>query len=399
MTLSLVLAGGGARGAYEAGVLRYILGTLPRVAGEPIRPELICGTSVGALNGTYIAGGLNEPSTPLKLSAMWRNMVVERIYRFVALDLLRSPLRLMGKGLNETSALLDPGPLYEWVQSEFPWRGLQDTLQNPHFKGLVISATDMTVGNTVNFVESRQWSTGAMPSGLHIPDPSVETQHTRMGVEHCLASCAIPFLFPPIHINDRPFIDGSVRQNTPLAPALQLGAERILVVGVKRPHAQRVAHQNVLEQPEVSFAQLAGKTLNAMMLDPIERDLQLVALFNQILSHGESQYGPEFTDRLNSDVGAKQQTRFRRVQTLEIRPSLDLGAVAAEVFESTQIEASRPTRMLLKAIANRESPNEADLLSYLLFDKTYTAVIEQLGFQDARYREEEIAAFLGLGKT
>ena len=182
MSLSLVLAGGGARGAYEAGVLRYILGTLPRVARESIRPELICGTSVGALNGTYIAGGLSEPSTPLKLSAMWRNMVVERIYKFIALDLLRSPLRLMSKGLNETTALLDPGPLYDWVQSEFPWRGLQETLVHPDFKGLVISATDMMAGNTVNFVESRQWSTNGLPSGLHIPDPPVEIQHTRIKV-------------------------------------------------------------------------------------------------------------------------------------------------------------------------------------------------------------------------
>ena len=97
MSLALVLAGGGARGAYEAGVMRFIMGTLPRIAREPVNPQVICGTSVGALNGTYLAGGLGNIEAPNKLSAMWRNMVIDRIYRFVALDLLRSPLRLFGK--------------------------------------------------------------------------------------------------------------------------------------------------------------------------------------------------------------------------------------------------------------------------------------------------------------
>jgi NTE family protein len=353
---------------------------------------------VGALNGTYLAGGLGNIEAPNKLSAMWRNMVIDRIYRFVALDLLRSPLRLFSKRISDSAALLDPAPLYDWVRSEFPWRGLRETIQRPDFHALVLTATDMTAGNSVNFVDSWHHKGPLLPGGLHLPDPSLQIVHTSLRVEHCLASCAIPFLFPPINVDGRMMIDGSVRQNTPLSPALRMGATRILVVGVKRPHGQRVKQHQTAEDTEMGFAQLAGKTLNAMMLDPIERDLQLVELFNEILSYGEESYGPQFITGLNETVGKKHQTSFRRIQTLEIRPSLDLGAVAAEVFQESNIEASRPTRMLLQAIGNRESPSEADLLSYLLFDKSYTSLIEQLGFEDARYRQEEIARFLRLGQ-
>ena len=285
------------------------------------------------------------------------------------------------------------------MRTEFPWRGLRATIRRPDFHALVLTATDMTAGNSVNFVDSWHHKGPGLPGGLHLPDPSLRVVHTSLRVEHCLASCAIPFLFPPISVDGRLMIDGSVRQNTPLAPALRMGATRILVVGVKRPHGQRVREHKNTDGEEMGFAQLAGKTLNAMMLDPIERDLQLVALFNEILAYGEEAFGAAFIEGLNDTVGKKYQTVFRPIETLEIRSSLDLGAVAAEAFQENEVVASRPTRMLLQAVANRESPSEADLLSYLLFDKSYTAAIEQLGFEDARFQQKEIARFLQLGQA
>ncbi len=387
----LVLGGGGARGAYEAGVLRFIIHELSRRSGERISPRVVSGTSAGALNGTYIAARCDDPEGAVELARIWQTMTVDRIYRFEAIDLLRSPLRILGKAIGDTLSLVDARPLHQLIRDDLPWAALDRVLDRGMLHALVVAATEVSAGRCFYFMDRR------VPGPpIVLPYPEEKLVHTRIRAEHTLASAAIPFLFPPVTIDGEAYQDGALRQNTPLVPALRLGARRLLVIGVKRALSQRPPEHRV--KPEaLSLTFLAGKAMNALMLDPIERELHRVQRINQILDWGTRTYGPDFADRLNAELNPGYLTHYRSVSTLFIRPSEDLGQLSARAWRAGQIKANRPTTFLLSRVASQEAADEADLLSYLLFDHHYTAALEALGFEDAARQEETIARFLGLG--
>ncbi len=379
--IAMVLAGGGARGAYEAGVLRFILGDLPLRLGRTIAPDVISGTSVGAINGSYIGAWIGQPQGAHKLSELWRGMTLDRIYRFEAMDILRSPLRLMRGTNNEQTGLVDATPLHQLIHERFPWRELHDNLDHGHLKGLAIAATEAVSGKSILF------SDGFIVPGQHFQTARSRCVTTRITAEHVLASCAIPFVFPPIPIDKRSYVDGGLRQNTPLLPAIRMGASHCLVIGTKGLLEPAVAE--TLTDDESSVILLLGKTLNALLLDPVHHDLKRLELVNDILAAGRQAYGSDFAERLNSHL----TTPLREINVLGIRPSKDLGRVAYEVWNAEAVQASRGTRMLLSTIAERAVDGEADLLSYMLFDQMFTHTIEQLGYEDAAAMEPEIVAF------
>lgn len=387
----LVLAGGGARGAYEAGVLRFILYELSRRAGERIAPRIVCGTSAGALNGSFIAARCDDPTGALDLARLWQTLTVDRIYKFEAMDLLRSPLRILGKAVGETLSLVDASPLHRLVSEELPWDSLRRVLESGALYALVVAATEVSAGRCFYFMDRR------VPGPeIALPYPEEVLVPTRIGPEHTLASAAIPFLFPPVKIDGESFQDGGLRQNTPLTPALRLGASRLLVIGVKRALEVRAPAQRV--RPEaLTLTFLVGKAMNALMLDPIERELHRVERINQILDWGVREYGPEFADKLNAELNPGTLTHYRSVATHFVRPSEDLGRLSAEAWRAGKVRTNRPTNFLLARIASQESADEADLLSYLLFDHHYTGALEALGFEDAERQEEQLARFFGLG--
>jgi len=386
MTFALVMAGGGARGAYEAGVLRFVLSKLPQRLGRPIGPDIICGTSVGALNGAYIGAAPGDPSAPMRLSGMWREMDIKQVYRFEALDLLRSPFRIFGTGGQEHRSLVDGAPLHQYVRDSFPWEGLRRAIDQGRLRAFVVAATDIASGRCVQFVDQ---APDNPKIGSHHAEVSVV--HTRITAEHCLASSAIPFLFPAIAVDGQMMADGSLRQNTPLSPALRFGAKKVLVVGVKRAMKDRTHTPYPDQDPTMAF--LAGKALNALMLDPIEKDLRRLEVLNTILNWGTQTYGDDFLTQLNEVVTPIRGAGYHSVETVFIRPSTDIGAIAAEAWRAQKSKAPRATRMLLETIAAREAPSEADLLSYLLFDRSFTAELETLGYHDAQAREDELVAF------
>lgn len=387
----LVLAGGGARGAYEAGVLRFVIHELSRRAGEHIHPRIVCGTSAGALNGTFIASRCEDPAGALDLARLWQTLTVDRVYRFEAMDLLRSPLRVLGKAVGDTLSLVDASPLHRLVKEELPWAQLAKNLESGVLYALVVAATEVAAGRCFYFMDRRV----AGPP-IVLPYPEEVLVEARIRPEHTLASAAIPFLFPPVDIDGEAFQDGGLRQNTPLTPALRLGASRLLVIGVKRALSERPTGHRVTPS-ELSLTFLVGKAMNALMLDPIERELHRVERINQILDWGAREFGAAFVEKLNAALNPGMLTHYRSVATLFVRPSEDLGQISAEAWRSGKIRASRPTSFLLGRIASQEAEDEADLLSYLLFDHHYTGALEALGFEDARRQEEEIARFLGLG--
>jgi len=387
----LVLAGGGARGAYEAGVMRFVIHELSRRSGERVAPRIVCGTSAGALNGTYLAARCDDAQGALELARIWQTLTVERIYRFEATDLLRSPFRILGKGLGESQSLLDASPLHRLMREELPWAELERVLERGELHALVVAATEVAAGRCYYFMDRR-----APGPPIALPYPEEILVPTRIRADHTLASAAIPFLFPPVSVDGEAFQDGGLRQNTPLTPALRLGASRLLVVGVKRalPSGDR---PHPVRPEALSLTFLIGKAMNALMLDPIERELHRVERINQILEWGTAEYGPDFADRLNAAVNPGTLTHYRSVGTFFVRPSEDLGRISAEAWRSGKVKTNRPTQFLLGRIASQEAEDEADLLSYLLFDHHYTGALEALGYEDAARQEEDLARFLGLG--
>jgi NTE family protein len=381
--LALVLAGGGARGAYEAGVLRFILGDLPKRIGQPVAADLICGSSVGAINGAAIGAWNGSAEGPETLSKFWTSLACSDVYRFVALDLLRSPMRVLRGPSSSDMAWVDARPLHALIRETFPWAKLRQSIDSGRLMALVLTATEISTGRCVQFIDGN-----IDPASLET-HTGIRRAFSPVGPEHVLASCAIPFLFPPVDINGQPMVDGSLRQNTPLSPALRLGADHVLVVGTRRPRSEVTVSE---DSATPSTPTILGKALNALLLDPVHQDLARVNLINKILNFGTDEFGADFIDRLNANLGDSLTRRLRPIDTLCIYPSEDLGRMASEIYDPSAISATRGTRFMLSTVAG--DSGESDLLSYLLFDGSYTQQVEDLGYQDALARETEIISFI-----
>jgi NTE family protein len=367
--LGVVLAGGAARGAYEAGVLRYIYVDLARKLGFEPWPEIVSGTSVGALNGSFIAG--RDVRGLQRLCGTWQGMEVPQVYQMSYLELLRTVRLAFGA---EPFALVDPKPLYELVIEHWPRRGLRKGVDE-HGVVWMVGATDLQNGQQIVFVDAREPPAWTPPRGIQLV-------HTRIRSRHALASAALPILFPPIPIGGRMLVDGGLRMNTPLGPVLRAGADRVLVVGVKRKRGLLPVARGVTV-PNLPF--LVGKTLNALLLDPIEQDLAEAEHVNMLVHWGTDVFGPVFAERIAQDLDMKE------AEILYLTPTEDLGAVAADVFRKHPPKLTGATLSLLHRAAGRDSGPDADLLSYIYFDRAYTGVLEDLGWQDARRQEEAIA--------
>ena len=375
-TFGLVLAGGAARGAFGVGVLRYIYTVMPKRLGFAPWPQVISGTSVGALNGVFAAARLE--STILRIAEVWREMQIEDVYGVRGGSVFRAAKAMFSAA--DLAGLLDPSPLYALVRREYPGAAIREAIDSGLCHAFIVSATQLHTGYNILFLDTRDQRTRLSPA------PGSRVVRTQMLAEHLLASAALPLMFPPVKIKDDLFVDGGLRQNTPLRPLLRAGATRNIIVGA---HVAKES-KGVVPLGEVvpSLPFLAGKTLNALLLDPVERDLEQSERLNQIVDWGVEQYGPEFAEKLKQSLG------FRRVHNLFIRPSHDLGAVASETFRTRPPKTSRQIRWLLSLAADQVNDKDSDLLSYLYFDREYTGTLERLGFEEAQGREEEIARLL-----
>jgi NTE family protein len=175
-----------------------------------------------------------------------------------------------------------------------------------------------------------------------------------------------------------------LRQNTPVRPAIQAGCSHVLVIGIDKPGQ----HSSVEGHVTPTFAFIAGKALNAILMDPVDRDLRQVEKINEIVRWGREKYGEEFAQALMADKGMSE------VNILRVSPSVDLGRLARDQFKAHPPKVSAPVRALLSLLADPANVGESDLLSYLLFDHAYTGAAEQLGFEDARRAEEVLARFI-----
>ncbi len=402
---ALVFSGGGARGAYEAGVVRYLVEELPRRLGHPIRIDILCGTSVGAIHACYLAATAHMgPERGRKLVEFWTSMRLEEVLPLSLRDLLALPGRVLG--LRRTAermrsgeaperlyGLLNTAQLERLVLKAIPWRSIRPNVRAGLVDAVCVAATQIGTGNVTVFIETRD---RMLPRWTR--DPTIVPRPTRLLPTHALASAAIPVLFPAVRVASTYYADGGLRLNTPLAPALRLGADRVLVVAL-RPNPAQATEAALAEQRVGDYGSplfLFGKVLNALLLDHIDTDLARMRVMNEILLDGEKAYGPDFLERINEVALRERGQQFRRIDDLVIRPSADLGRLAGQILRN--ISDTRARSPLIRLAAHnlgggRGRSSESDLLSYLLFDGEFLAPLAELGFSDAASREEELCRF------
>lgn len=393
--VGIVLSGGGSRGAYEAGILHYLRTDLARRLGHHVPIDIVSGTSVGAINAAFLAATMTEPENQARaLEAAWRSLRIEQLIGLSPSDLWRAGRLIMGAdqpppapGAFRYGGVLNTLGLEQFVLRSIPWTGIERSLRSRALSALSVSATHIGSGHTVVFLSSadpvpRSWSR----------DPFVRHRAARIGPRHVLASAAIPLLFPSVKIGDHFYTDGGLRQNTPMSPAIRLGADRLLLVSLRHvapPSAQlEIDHENSYPKPLF----MIGKALNALLLDHTEYDLQRMQRINAILDAGRSAFGPTFDSVVNTQLMASRDAPLRRIHPVHIRPSQDIGAMASEFVTSGKLRVEgRIARKLIQRLAEGESPRENDLLSYLLFDGDYAAQLIDLGRADAARKADELA--------
>jgi len=401
--VAIVMSGGGARGAYEAGVIDYLLDELSQRLGRPIRFDIVTGTSVGAIHACYVAATQGEYGSGARLAEIWRAFTLDSVFPVRPSDLVRVPWRLSGlagvgrllpgdDGAPERlPGLFDTRWLDAIVRERVPWPQIRRNIEIGELRALAIAATEIATGRSVVFVENGDGDT-PIDWGR---DPFVIARPARIRAQHALASAAIPLLFAAIRIGHTYYCDGGLRLNTPLAPALRLGADRILVIGLRHP-ATPEEEDRIARRREANFISpmyLAGKALNALMLDRVETDVDRMRLFNAVLQTGVEAYGDEFLTRINRPIVKLRNRPYRIVRDVFLRPSEDLGVLAAEAMR-TDVHSHGVRSWLSQNIARyaaRGAIGEADLLSYLFFDRAYTERLIELGRSDARKAEDKLA--------
>ncbi|HIF95053.1 MAG: patatin-like phospholipase family protein [Myxococcales bacterium] len=400
---AVVLSGGGARGAYEAGVLRFILDELPRRTGVTPDFEIVSGTSVGAIHACFLAATADETDRRgERLVQIWDRMRVQEIFRFTMRDWLKLPKRFFGvkrvaKQLRDGQrpdrlyGLLDTEPLERLVLKAIPWRGIRRNIRSGRIDTVCVAATQVATGRAVVFCDSHR---PELPPWASVSN--IRMQRIRLSPLHALASAAIPLLFPSVRVGARYYADGGLRLNTPLAPAVRLGADRILVIGLTHETGQKTS-EALAQERTAEFGNpmyLFGKVLNALMLSPIDADVAHLHFVNNIIETGSKVFGDDFLTQLNSGLDPSSSRPLRRIDDLVIRPSEDLGRMAAEVVRNDpKLELGAFLGLLRRSTGAGSTAKEADLLSYLLFDAAYARPLADLGYRDAEARQDELAAF------
>ena len=374
---ALILSGGGARAAYQVGVLGAIRDLLDDEAGNPF--PVIVGTSAGAINAVALACGAQRMRASIeRLTRIWRGFSTDRIYRSDLAGVTRQAASfvgnsLLGLGREVPVALLDNRPLGELLREEIDLGGIPAALAGGQLRAVAVTAFGYSSGQAVTFYQS------AAPIAPW-------RRHRRVGVpaelshDHLLASSAIPLLFPPVRMGQEFFGDGAVRQNAPISPALHLGARRVLVIGVSGNPLSGAGNGLPLAAPQPrtppSLAQMGGHLLNSTFIDSLEADIELLERLNQV----SRLLPPE-----------QRGAYLQPVDVLVIAPSRPLEEIATR----HRGLLPRALRLFLRGPGATRASGAA-VLSYLLFEAGYCNELIELGYQDAMNRRVELERFLGL---
>lgn len=377
---ALVLGGGGARGAYEAGVVAGLAELLGGSENEPLF-RIFCGTSVGAINCAYLAANAHKRDFGAAgLVAHWEGLELDKHLKidFAGLLGIRS-LFTSRTGLGRS--MLAIGALETLVGKGTPWQSLRRNIEGGLIEALVVTALEISSGRTTVFTD--------LAPGVSYEasrNPRRSSVATSVDENHVLASAAIPLIFPPRRIGAHHYVDGGIRFNTPLAPALRLGAERIVLVPLLTESPIATAHERKLGP----FF-LLGKILDALLLDPIDYDLQVLRRFNRIVDMLDEVLTKDERSRFDAAMIQERGEPYRAVDTLVFRPSEDLGQLARQ--RARAFSRGTKSERLLSRLAAMEDAMEADFLSFILFDGSHANQLIELGRRDVVSRRDEVFAF------
>jgi NTE family protein len=368
--VGLVLPGGGARAAYQVGVLRALADLLPARTPNPF--PVVTGTSAGAVNATAIAVHADRFRVAVgNLERVWRNFQVGQVFRADTASMMRAGLHwllaMMSGGwlLPPPKSLLDNSPLRELLRQQFDFECVRRSISAGRLDALAISAAGYISARSVSFYESRP---GCEPWSRmrRAGEPAA------LSLDHLMASVAVPFLFPPVLLGPEYYGDGAMREANPFSAAIHLGAQRLLVVGT-RNDARPIA-----PGPPVSptFGQIFGYMLDSLFSDGLYSDLERLTQINHIV------------DRVGPVTDGTVQ--LQRIDMMVLLPSRDLSEIARYHVSSLP----RSLRVLLRTMGAMNAGG-GQLMSYLLFQDTYTRELIALGYQDAMRRSDELLGFLG----
>jgi NTE family protein len=370
-----VLTGGGARAAYQVGVVKAVRDILGSPSANPF--PILTGTSAGAINAATLAVFANDFNRGVaNLLEVWENMRCEHIYRTDAWSILKSGAKWLSSMMllsrHNPVSLLDNAPLRGMLERNLAFERIQENIDAGALYAACVTASGYTSGQSVSFFQGGSGLEGWERNqriGAAVP----------ISVDLLLASAALPFIFPAVKFNREYFGDGSMRQIAPVSPALHLGADRVLIVGTGRQGTDQArARSNVYP----SLAQIAGHALNSIFLDSLMVDIERLERINRTVR------------LIPREKMSESQVQLRPVEVLFITPSQPIERIAARFIH----ELPRSVRFILRPTGalNRSGSN---LASYLLFEESFCRALIDLGYQDTSAREAEVRKFFDLSES
>jgi NTE family protein len=364
-----VLSGGGARASYQVGVLAAIAEKVP-----DLNFPITTGVSAGAINAFHLASHQGPfRSAVVGLKRQWCRLTSGQVYdvrvaRFVKASLWWLIQGLIGRrvGPTEIQGLLELSPLRRFLQGGMDFEGIAANINSGKLRAAALSTTSYSTGETVTFVQCAE----CVPTWVRAQRRAVRTKLT---MDHIIASASIPIVFPAVELDSGYYGDGSVRQTAPLAPAIHLGARRILAIGMRADWGSLEHPPGVTEYP--SAAQVMGLLFHSVFMDALETDAERLVRLNELLAR----FPP----------GTDYPARLKPIKLLHLRPSLDLGALARPHWSLLP----GVIRAVVRAVGG-QSEGASDFISYLLFDPQYTGPLIELGYDDGREKWPEIERFL-----
>ncbi len=374
--IGIIMSGGGARAAYQVGVLKAVAEMLPEDAHNPF--DIICGTSAGAINAAALSThAYNFNKSVTRIHNIWASFHAHHVFKTDSWSLLKTSsnwfLAMLSAGMNKRRGslyLLDRSPLKKLLTQHINTNDIQYSIDQGYLHALSITASGYTTQQSVSFFQTN----AALQPWFRSRRIGA---HAKISVTHLMASSAIPFIFAPVRLNREFFGDGSMRQIAPISPALHLGADKILIIGNRQEVLPTMPRRKIISEP--SIAQIAGHALDSIFLDSLSADIERVQRINKTI------------EIIPEKKRIKHGIELRKVDVLVISPSQNLGELALQYLH----ELPTSLRFLLKSIG-AYSRNSSSLASYLLFEKGYCRALIKLGYEDAMRQKSEIIELLSL---